>query len=185
MSAPSTLPEALLLARFVLVRRDGAQPPLSPVYDGPNRVLERSTHFFLLEMGERTDKVSTLCLKAARTPADTEPAKPPRRGRPVAQASATCPRAAADTAGVAATFDLQPSTYSTTNNTIHISIRPPASQHPATEPTQPLSLPPQSLGGTCGGVLSVPATFPALTACDLLYLTHAVYMYIIALACLS
>ncbi len=30
--------------------------------------------------------MSTLRLKAARTPADTEPAKPPRRGRPVAQA---------------------------------------------------------------------------------------------------
>ncbi len=81
--APSALPEELLLARFVLVHRDGAQPPLSP---GPYRVLERSTHFFLLEMGDRTDKVSTLRLKAARTPADTEPAKPPRRGRPVAQA---------------------------------------------------------------------------------------------------
>jgi hypothetical protein len=58
--APSTLPEELLLARFVLVRRDGAQPPLSPIYDVPYRVLERSTHFFLLEMGDRTDKVSTL-----------------------------------------------------------------------------------------------------------------------------
>jgi hypothetical protein len=84
--APSTLPEELLLARFVLVCRDGAQPPLLPIYDGPNRVLERSTHFFLLEIGNRTDKVSTLSLKVARTPADTEPAKPPRRGRPVAQA---------------------------------------------------------------------------------------------------
>jgi len=84
--APSTLPTKLLLARFVLVRRDGAQPPLSPIYDGPYRVLERSTHFFLLKMGDRTDKVSMLCLKAARTPADTEPAKPPCRGRPVAQA---------------------------------------------------------------------------------------------------
>jgi hypothetical protein len=84
--APTALPEELLLARFLLVRRDGAQPPLSPIYDGPYRVLERSTHFFLLEMGDRTDKASTLRLKAARTPADTEPAKPPRRGRPVAQA---------------------------------------------------------------------------------------------------
>jgi hypothetical protein len=84
--APSTLPEELLLARFVLVRRDDAQPPLFRVYDGPYRVLERSTHFFLLEMGERTDKASTLRLKAARTPAETEPAKPPRRGHPVAQA---------------------------------------------------------------------------------------------------
>ncbi len=84
--APSALPEELLLASSVLVRRDGAQPPLSPIYDGPYTVLERSTHFFLLEMGDRTDKVSTLRLKAARTPPDTEPAKPPRRGRPVAQA---------------------------------------------------------------------------------------------------
>ncbi len=50
----------------------------------PYRVLERSTHFFILEMGDRTDKVSTLRLKAAWTPADTELAKPPRRGRPVA-----------------------------------------------------------------------------------------------------
>jgi hypothetical protein len=145
-SAPSTLSEELLLTRFVLVHRDGAQPPLSPVYDGPYRVLGWSAHFFLLEMGKRTDKVSTLRLKAAPTPADTEPAKPLRRGRPVAQAGATCPRSAVDTAGVDATGDLQPSTYSATNNTIHVSIRPPASQCPAVEPTQPLSLPPQSFG---------------------------------------
>jgi hypothetical protein len=65
--ASSTLPEELLLARFVLVRRDGTQTSLSPVYDGPYRVLERSTHFFLLEMEDRTDKVSTLRLKPART----------------------------------------------------------------------------------------------------------------------
>jgi hypothetical protein len=38
---------------------------------------------------------------------------------------------------------------------LYISIRPPASQRPAAKPTQPLSLPPQSLGGTCGGVPSV------------------------------
>ncbi len=49
----------------------------------------------------------------------------------------------------------------TFNNIINVSIWPPALQRPAAEPTQPLSLPPQSLGGTCGGVLSVPA-FPAL-----------------------
>jgi hypothetical protein len=84
--APSALPEELLLARFVLVRRDGAQPLLSPIYDDPYRVMERSTHFFLLEMGDRTDKVSTLRLKAAQTPADAEPAKPSRRGHPVARA---------------------------------------------------------------------------------------------------
>jgi hypothetical protein len=31
-----------------------------------------SSHFFLLQIGERTDKVSTLCLKPARTPDGTE-----------------------------------------------------------------------------------------------------------------
>jgi hypothetical protein len=63
--------------------------------------------------------------------------------------------------GAATTVDLQPSTDNATNNIININIRPPASQQPAAEPTQPLSLLPQSLVGTCGGVLSVPTTFPA------------------------
>ena len=40
-----TLPEELLLARFVLVRWDGAQPPLSLNYDRPYRVLEWSNTF--------------------------------------------------------------------------------------------------------------------------------------------
>jgi hypothetical protein len=113
--APSTLPEKLLLARFVLVCRDGAQPPLSPIYDGPYRVLEWSTHFFLLEMGERTDKVSTLRLKAARTPADTEPAKLRRRGRPTAQAQpvrASPPKQRGRLRQV--TFSLPPTTPPTT-----------------------------------------------------------------------
>jgi hypothetical protein len=86
--APVTLPEELLLARFVLVRRDGAQPPLAPLYDGPFRVLERSTHFFRLQLGDRVDNVSTHRLKAAHTPDDTVPAAPPRRGRPPAQPAA-------------------------------------------------------------------------------------------------
>jgi len=80
--APPTPPEDLMLARFVLVRRDGAQTLLAPLYDGPYRVLERSNHFFRLQIGERTDNVSTLRLKAANTPADTVPAVPPRRGCP-------------------------------------------------------------------------------------------------------
>jgi hypothetical protein len=115
---PSALPEELLLARFVLVRRDGAQPPLSPIYDGPYRVLEWSTHFFLLKMGDRTDKVSTLRLKAARTPADMEPAKPPCRGRPVAQAPpvrAPPPKQRGRPRQV--TFSLPPTTPPTTTST--------------------------------------------------------------------
>jgi hypothetical protein len=107
-------------------------------------VLEQSRHFFLLEMGVRTDKLSTLRLKAAHTTADMEPAKPPCRPR---CAGATCPRTSADTAGAAATGDLQPSADNATNNIINVHIGPPASQHLAAKPTQTLSLPPQSLGG--------------------------------------
>jgi hypothetical protein len=122
--APSTLPEELLLAHFVLVRRDGAQPPLSPIYNSPYRVLERSTHFFLLEIGDRTNKVSTLRLKAARTPADTEPAKPLRRGRPVAQAPlvrALPPKQRGRPRQV--TFSLPPTTPPTTSSSSSASGR--------------------------------------------------------------
>jgi cleavage and polyadenylation specificity factor subunit 1 len=79
---PQVLPEELLLARFVLVRRDGVQPPLSALYDGPYLVLERSLHFFKLQVGPRTDTISTHRLKVCYSPPDVEAALPPRRGRP-------------------------------------------------------------------------------------------------------
>ena len=79
---PLKLPEELMLTRYVLVRRDGAQPPLSPMYDGPYLVLERSLRFFRLQVGTRQDTVSTLRLKPCRSPPDVQPAVPLRRGRP-------------------------------------------------------------------------------------------------------
>ncbi len=138
-------------------------------------MLERSTHFFLLEMGDRTDKVSTLRLKVARTPADTEPAKPLRRGRPVAQVPPV--RALqSKQRGAAASGDFQPTFYSATNNFIlFINIRPPASQCPASKPTQPLSLPPQSLGGPVVAYHLFLLCFPPRPSRDLLYLTHVVH----------
>jgi hypothetical protein len=94
---PLSLPEELLLTRFVQVRRDGAQPPLSPMYDGPYLVLERSLRFFKIQVGTRQDTVSTLRLKPCRSPPDAQPAVPPRRGRPpmgpaAASSSADVPR---------------------------------------------------------------------------------------------
>jgi hypothetical protein len=79
---PLSLPEDLLLASHVLVRRDGAQPPLAAAYDGPFQVLERSLRFFKLQIGSRTDTVSTLRLKPCHAPPDVQAALPPRRGRP-------------------------------------------------------------------------------------------------------
>jgi hypothetical protein len=46
--APQELPEDLLLAKHVLVRRDSHAPPLAAAYDGPFLVLERSLRFFKL-----------------------------------------------------------------------------------------------------------------------------------------
>jgi hypothetical protein len=80
--SPTTLPEELLLSRFVLVRHDAVQPPLSPLYDGPFLVLERSLHFFKVQIGTRTETISTHRLKPCHTPEDTQAAEPPRRGRP-------------------------------------------------------------------------------------------------------
>jgi hypothetical protein len=80
--APPSLPEDLLLSRFVLVRHDGVQPPLSPLYDGPFLVVERSLHFFKLQMGAKVETVSTHRLKPCHAPQDAQAAEPPRRGRP-------------------------------------------------------------------------------------------------------
>jgi hypothetical protein len=80
--SPTDLPEELLLSRFVLVRRDAVQPPLSPLYEGPYLVLERSLHFFKLQVGSRIETVSTHRLKPCHTPEDAQAAEPPRRGRP-------------------------------------------------------------------------------------------------------
>jgi transposase InsO family protein len=79
---PAALPADLLQADMVFVRNDAKQPPLSPIYSGPYRVLERSLRFFKLQIGDRVDTVSTLRLKAAYLPASAVPALPPRRGRP-------------------------------------------------------------------------------------------------------
>jgi len=79
---PPVLPDELLRARFVLVRRDAVQPPLQPLYDGPYPVLERSLRFFYLQLGDRTDVVSTSHLTACHAQTDAASAVPPRRGRP-------------------------------------------------------------------------------------------------------
>ncbi len=77
--AMTCLPELLILACFVLVHIDCAQLPVTPLYDLPFSILERSTHFFLLQIGDWshwTNKVSMLCLKPAWSPVDTKQAQP-------------------------------------------------------------------------------------------------------------
>jgi transposase InsO family protein len=94
-TAASALPPALLHARMVFVRRDKAKPPLTPAYAGPYEVLERSSSFFKLQIGDRTDIVTTARLKAAELPATALPAVPRRRGRPPLRPQSPAPASAA------------------------------------------------------------------------------------------
>jgi hypothetical protein len=89
---PAQLPEDLLLSRFVLIRHDGVQPPLSPLYDGPFLVLERSLHFFKVHVGSRIETVSTHRLKPYHAPQDVQAAEPLRRGRPLNAAKGSVSR---------------------------------------------------------------------------------------------
>jgi hypothetical protein len=77
-------------AEFVYVRRVGVVPPLSPLYQGPYRVLERSQKFLSLEVRGRTEVVSVDRLKPHLCKAPLSPALPPQRSRPRGQ----CPVAA-------------------------------------------------------------------------------------------
>jgi hypothetical protein len=79
---PVRLPDALLGARFVFVRRDAAHPSLEPSYAGPYEVLERSLRTFRVMVGARPEVISCSRLKPAFLRPDAVPALPPRRGRP-------------------------------------------------------------------------------------------------------
>ncbi len=80
-AAPDAIPDALRTAERVLVRRDGHNTPLAPLYDGPYTVVQRGARFFKLQVGDRQDTVHVNRLKpfaAQQTPTAT----PPKRGRP-------------------------------------------------------------------------------------------------------
>ena len=74
--APVQLPSDLAATRYVLVHRDGHIPPLTPLYDGPYLVLQRSLRTFRIQVGRRQETVSTQRLKAVADDPGTEPAQP-------------------------------------------------------------------------------------------------------------
>ena len=81
-SQPQPLPRELLTAEFVFVRDDASKPPLSPLYRGPYKVLERFEKFFILQIGNKSDSVSVDRLKAVFSSVPVTPAAPPTRGQP-------------------------------------------------------------------------------------------------------
>ena len=76
------VPAELGRCPLVWVRRDGHHAPLTPHYDGPYEVLGRGPKTFRLRLGDREDTVAIDRLKPADAPEGTEPAEPPRWGRP-------------------------------------------------------------------------------------------------------
>ena len=90
LSLPSYIPNDLNKARFVFIRRDGHIPPLSPLYDGPYKVVERLEKSFRLQIGSTTDLVSIDRLKPYRTLLPVTPAQPAKRGRPSNQKHLLC-----------------------------------------------------------------------------------------------
>ena len=78
---PQSPPTKLDTASFVFVRRGAPGLPLSPLYEGPYRVVARGPKVFTLEMGGQQDQVSVDRLKPCLAQ-EVSPADPPRRGRP-------------------------------------------------------------------------------------------------------
>ncbi len=59
------IPTSHYRTRLVFVRRDAVKKPLQQPYDGPYRVLRRSSKFYTLDLIGRTDTVSVDLLKPA------------------------------------------------------------------------------------------------------------------------
>ena len=88
------MPCDLLTAEFVFVREDASKPPLSPLYRGPYKVLERFETFYILQIPDNSVSVSLDRLKAVYCSVLMTPAVPPLRRRPRLQpASVTKPPA--------------------------------------------------------------------------------------------
>ena len=62
--APSRpLPKTLLSLEFVFVREDSSVPPLSQLYWGPYKVVDKKDKYFKLQIGSQQDNVSVNRLK--------------------------------------------------------------------------------------------------------------------------
>jgi transposase InsO family protein len=81
------IPEALMNAKFVYVRRGGQTPPLAPLYSGPYEVLEAGRKVFKISVGGKTEMFTVDRLKPHLGTAPLQAATPPVRGRPAKRAA--------------------------------------------------------------------------------------------------
>ncbi len=81
---PSKMETDLQQTSFVYIRRGAPPSGLSPLYQGPYKVLLRGAKVFQVDIGGRTEVISVDRLKPHLGSSPVQPAEPPRRGRPPA-----------------------------------------------------------------------------------------------------
>ena len=78
---PAAPPSSLATVEMVFVKHGGSLPPLTPLYQGPFKVLERGPKFFLLQMDPRQERVSVDRLKPHLGSAPAAPVPVPHAWR--------------------------------------------------------------------------------------------------------
>ena len=76
------LPKTLLSSEFVFVCKYYSVPPVSQLYHGPYKVVNRKDKYFKLQIGSKQDKVSDDRMKPVFSNKKVSPALPPPHGRP-------------------------------------------------------------------------------------------------------
>ncbi len=81
---PSKMEADLQRASFMYIRRGAPSSSLSPLYQGPFKVLTRGAKVFQVDVSGRQEVISADHLKPHMGTSPVQPAEPLRRGRPPA-----------------------------------------------------------------------------------------------------
>ncbi len=136
--SPTALPEDLLLSRYVLVRHDAVQPPLSPLYDGPFLVVERSLHFFKIQMDPKSKLFPHIASSLAMP---HRMCRPPNRRAEVVRRTPPKDQIHASNRAVQPRSRLQPQVAVVSPSPAHWS---PPDRHPSGRPQRRPTAPPVS-----------------------------------------
>jgi hypothetical protein len=84
VAEPSKMEADLQKTSFVYIKRGSPPSGLSPLYQGPYKVLSREVKVFQVDVGGRQEVISADRLKQHMGTSPVQPAEPPRRGLPPA-----------------------------------------------------------------------------------------------------
>ncbi len=82
VAEPSKMEADLQKASFVYIKRGAPPSGLSPLYQGPYKVLLKGAKVFQVDIGGRQEVISADRLKPQMGISPVQPAEPLRRGRP-------------------------------------------------------------------------------------------------------